>query len=217
VAATERTIGERASAIVAGMPRSSREAAARTRDSIVREVVDEASVAGLDGVTIGTLAERLGMSKAGVVGPFGSKERLQLEALERAAATFREEVWEPALAASPGRARLELVIDGWLAHLARPTFPGGCFLTQAAADFDARPGPVRDAIGAIDERWRRVIAGEAEAALRQGELVGVEPDQAAFELNAIAQGVNQALQLHGDRRAVARGRIAMRRALGLSP
>jgi AcrR family transcriptional regulator len=198
------------------MPRSSREAAARTRESIVREVVDEASVAGLDGITIGTLAERLGMSKAGVVGPFGSKERLQLEALERAAAMFRAEVWEPALTAPPGRRRLELVIDGWLAHLARPSFPGGCFLTQAAADFDARPGAVRDAVRAIDERWRRTLAGEVAAARRDGDLDAVEPAQAAFEMNAIAQGVNQAIQLQGDPEAVVRGRAAMRRAIGIS-
>jgi AcrR family transcriptional regulator len=198
------------------MPRSSREAAARTRDSIVREMVDEASVAGLDGITIGTLAGRLQMSKAGVVGPFGSKERLQLEALERAAATFREEVWEPALAVPPGRARLERVIETWLAHLARPTFPGGCFLTQAAADFDARPGAVRDAIRAIADRWRAALAGEVESALRHGELDSIDPQQAAFELNAIAQGVNQAIQLHDDRAAVSRGRAGMRRALGLS-
>jgi AcrR family transcriptional regulator len=156
------------------------------------------------------------MSKAGVVGPFGSKGRLQLEALERAAATFRDDVWEPALAAPRGRARLEVVIEAWLAHLARPTFPGGCFLTQAAADYDARPGPVRDAIGAIDERWRGVLATEVEVGLRQGELAGIEPEQAAFELNAIAQGVNQAIQLHDDEAAVGRGRAAMRRALGLS-
>jgi len=197
------------------MPRSSREAAARTRESIVREVVDEASIAGLDGITIGTLAERLRMSKAGVIGPFGSKERLQLEALERAATTFRREVWDPASAAPPGLARLELVIDAWLDHLARPTFPGGCFLTQAAADFDARPGAVRDAIRAINRRWRRTLAGEVEAAARQGEVVGIDPDQAAFEINAVAQGVNQAIQLDDDPDAVARGRAAMRRALGL--
>ncbi|HET6831451.1 MAG TPA: TetR/AcrR family transcriptional regulator [Solirubrobacterales bacterium] len=197
------------------MPRSSRAAAARTRESIVREVVDEASVAGLDGVTIGSLAERLRMSKAGIVGPFGSKEKLQLEALARAAATFREEVWETAAPSPPGRARLEIVVEAWLAHLARPTFPGGCFLTQAAADFDARPGAVRDAIREIDKRWRRTIAGEVEAALARGELAGVDPAQAAFEVNAIAQGVNQAIQLHDDPGAVARGRAAMRRALGL--
>lgn len=197
------------------MPRSSREGAAKTREAILGEVVSEASVAGLDGITIGRLAERLRMSKAGVVGPFGSKERLQLEALGRAAAIFREEVWEPASARPAGRARLEAIIDAWLAHLAGRTFPGGCFLTQAAADFDARPGPVRDEVRAISRRWQRLLAGEVEAALEGGELAGVDPLQAAFEINAIAQGVNQAIQLQDAPDAVTRGRVAMRRSLGI--
>lgn len=198
------------------MPRSSRDAAAKTREAIIGEVVSEASVEGLDGITLGTVAERLEMSKAGVVGPFGSKEALQLEALERAAATFREEVWDPVSDRPSGRDRLEAIIDAWLDHLAGGTFPGGCFLTQAAADFDARPGPVRDRVRAINRRWQRVLAGEVEAALDQGELAGIDPAQAAFELNALAQGVNQAIQLDDDREAVAKGRAAMRRALGIS-
>ena len=205
---------ERASVIVFAMPRSSREAAAQTRESILREVVDEASIAGLDGITLGTVAESLEMSKAGVVGPFGSKEKLQLEALSRAAETFREDVWDRAGEAS-GLPRLEALIEAWLEHLARPTFPGGCFLTQAAADFDARPGAVRDAIRAISRRWERAIAAEVATAVAQGEIDDVDPAQAAFEINAIAQGVNQAIQLHGDSAAVARGRAAMRRALGI--
>ena len=198
------------------MPRSSREQALRTRESILAEVVDEASVNGLDGVTIGTLAERLEMSKAGVIGPFGSKERLQLEALDRAAAIFREDVWEPALSEAAGRQRLEAMIDAWLAHLSRPTFPGGCFLTQASADFDARPGPVRDSVRAIGRRWEAVIGGEVRMALEAGEVEGVDPEQAAFEIYALAQGVNQAIQLQDDPAAVARGRVAMRRAAGIS-
>ncbi len=198
------------------MPRSSREQALRTRESILAEVVDEASVNGLDGITIGTLAERLEMSKAGVIGPFGSKERLQLEALDRAAAIFREDVWEPALSEAAGRQRLEALIDAWLAHLSRPTFPGGCFLTQASADFDARPGPVRDSVRAIGRRWEAVIAGEVRTALEAGEVEGVDPEQAAFEIYALAQGVNQAIQLQDDPAAVARGRVAMRRAAGIS-
>lgn len=198
------------------MPRSSREEAARTRTSILAEVVAEASVSGLDGVTIGALAERLDMSKAGVIGPFGSKECLQLEALERAAAIFRADVWEPASAEPAGRKRLEAMIDAWLAHLSRPTFPGGCFLTQASADFDARPGPLRDSVGAIGRRWEAVIAGEVRAALEAGELEGVDPEQAAFEIYALAQGVNQAIQLQDDPAAVTRGRAAMRRAAGIS-
>ena len=198
------------------MPRSSREVAARTRTSILAEVVAEASVNGLDGVTIGALAERLDMSKAGVIGPFGSKERLQLEALDSAAAIFRADVWEPASSEPAGRQRLEAMIDAWLAHLSRPTFPGGCFLTQASADFDARPGPVRDSVRAIGRRWEAVIAGEVRAALEAGEVEGVDPEQAAFEIYALAQGVNQAIQLQDDPAAVTRGRAAMRRAAGIS-
>lgn len=198
------------------MPRSSREQAARTRQTILGEVVDEASVSGLDGITIGTLAEHLGMSKAGVIGPFGSKESLQLEALGRAAAIFRADVWEPAAREPAGRARLAALIEAWLSHLARPAFPGGCFLTQAAADFDARPGEVRDAVQRIGRLWERTLAGEVRAAIESGEIAGVDPEQAAFEVNAIAQGVNQAIQLHRDHDAVERGRRAMRRATGLS-
>lgn len=198
------------------MPRSSREEAARTRETILAEVVDDASVNGLDGITIGTLADRLEMSKAGVIGPFGSKERLQLEALDRAAAIFRADVWDRAAGEPAGLARLEALIDAWLAHLARPTFPGGCFLTQASADFDARPGAVRDAVRAIGRRWEDVIAAEVSTALANGEVEGVDPEQAAFEVNAIAQGVNQAIQLHADPAAADRGWIAMRRAIGLS-
>jgi AcrR family transcriptional regulator len=155
------------------------------------------------------------MSKAGVIGPFGSKEALQLEALGRAAATFREEVWDPASRLPAGRARLEAIIDAWLEHLAGGTFPGGCFLTQAAADFDARPGPVREEVRAVARRWQRVLAGEVEAAAERGEVAAVDPAQAAFELNALAQGVNQAIQLQDDPDAVARGRAAMRRAVGI--
>jgi len=197
------------------MPRSSREAAAKTREAILAEAVSEASVAGLDGITIGTLAGRLRMSKAGVIGPFGSKEELQLGALERAAAIFRAEVWDPAADRPAGRERLEAIVEAWLDHLAGRTFPGGCFLTQAAADFDARPGPVRDEVRTISRRWKRALAAEVETALERGELAAVDPAQAAFEVNAIAQGVNQAIQLEDDPDAVARGRVAMRRTLGI--
>jgi len=197
------------------MPRRSREAAAKTREAILGEAVSEASVAGLDGITIGTLAGRLEMSKAGVIGPFGSKEELQLGTLERAAAIFRAEVWGPAADRPAGRERLEAIVEAWLDHLAGRTFPGGCFLTQAAADFDARPGPVRDEVRTISRRWKRALAAEVETALERGEVAAVDPAQAAFEVNAIAQGVNQAIQLEDDRDAVARGRVAMRRALGI--
>lgn len=195
------------------MPRASRADALRNRDEIVRVAVDDASLNGLEGITIGRLAERLEMSKAGVIGPFGSKEALQLAALEAAIERFRLTVWVPAETAEEGLPRLEALIDAWLAHLTGGVFPGGCFLTQAAADFDGRDGPVRDAIVATTRLWEQTLARQVDIALQKGELEGVDPEQAAFEIHALGQGVNQAHQLRADPKAAERGRAGMLRAL----
>lgn len=197
-------------------PRRSAAGPKLTRQAVLDETIDEASLHGLDAVTIGRLAERLGMSKAGVVGPFGSKESLQLAALEQAVALFRREIWDPSAGRKPGLTRLEALAEAWLDYLSRDVFPGGCFLTQAAGDFDGRPGPVRDAVRGAFALWQSVLEQEVERAVEQGELPeGVDPAQIAFELAAIAQGVNQRRQLMGDEGAVGRGRTAMRRILFL--
>jgi AcrR family transcriptional regulator len=197
-------------------PRHSNAAAAITREHIVREAVQRASREGLEALTIGTLAAELDMSKAGVIGPFGSKEALQLAAIEAGNETFRREVWEPAAPREPGLDRLTAICDAWLAHLGGGSFPGGCFITAAAAEFDGRPGPVRDAVDNTLTLWLRVLAREARTAVRLGELpADTDPRQVAFELNSIAMGVNQALQLRSDRQALTHGRRAMHRVLAL--
>lgn len=196
-------------------PRSSVAEASRTREAIVAEVVARASVEGLEGITIGTVADGLGMSKAGVVGPFGSKEKLQLAALEGAIEIFRAEVWDRAADSSPGLERLRAIAERWISYLERDVFPGGCFLTAAAAEFDGRPGRVRDAVAATLRLWNAVLEAEARTAIEAGELdPSADPAQVAFELNAIAMAVNQARQLRADADAGRRGRIAMARALG---
>jgi AcrR family transcriptional regulator len=196
------------------VPRQSARAAAATRTAIVDAAVSQASTDGLEAVTIGKLAGRLDMSKAGVIGPFGSKEALQLAAIEAANATFRREVWEPAAEAEPGLERMTAIADAWLSYLERGVFPGGCFLTAAAAEFDGRTGPVRDAIQGALSLWLSVLENEVRIAIERGEVPkDVDPGQVAFEFNAIAAGVNQALQLETDPDAVERGRRAMRRAL----
>ncbi len=195
-------------------PRSSVAQASRTRAAIVAEVVDRASVEGLEGVTIGTVADGLGMSKAGVVGPFGSKQGLQLAALERAIAIFRAEVWDRPAAGPPGLARLQAIAEQWVSYLERGVFPGGCFLTAAAVEFDGRPGPVKDAVDRALRLWNATLEAEAQTAIEDGELdSGTDPAQVAFELNAIAMAVNQALQLRDDADAGRRGRTAMARVL----
>jgi AcrR family transcriptional regulator len=189
------------------MPRRSAAAALETRHSIVDRAVDVASLEGLEGLTIGRLAGELEMSKAGVIGHFGSKEALQLAALDRAADIFRREVWEPAADLDPGADRLGAIADGWVSYLERDVFPGGCFLTAASTEWDGRSGPVRDAVKKTLDLWWRVLAAEAAAA-------GLDdPEQFAFEINGIAMGLNQALQLGLDQRAPERARKAMRRLL----
>jgi AcrR family transcriptional regulator len=103
--------------------------------------VELASVQGLEGLTIGALAARLSISKSGLIGRFGSKLELQLAVLQRAVDLFRAAVYDPAARQPAGLRRLEAIMDMWIAYLANPPFPGGCFLTTASVEFDARPGP----------------------------------------------------------------------------
>jgi AcrR family transcriptional regulator len=196
-------------------PRRSATVAQATRQAIVDAAVDVAGKQGLQGLSIGRLATELGMSKSGVIGHFGSKERLQLEALDVAIDTFRRAVWEPAVGTEPGRPRLLAICDAWVEYLSGGVFPGGCFLTQAACDFDARPGPVRQKIAGALFLWQSVLVGEVETAIDKGELPeDTDPRQIAFELNSIAVGANQSIQLHGDERTAGRALAAMMRVLG---
>lgn len=198
-------------------PRRSAADAQETREAIVARAVQIASTDGLEGVTIGRLAGELSMSKAGVFGGFGSKEQLQLAALAEAIAIFTRTVWVPHADRAPGLERLLALCDTWVAHLEEGVFPGGCFLTAAAAEFDGRPGPVREAVAAGLSRWRTVLEADVRAAVAAGELPAeTDPAQVWFECNAIAMGLNQALQLFGDAGAPERARRAMRRAVGVA-
>jgi AcrR family transcriptional regulator len=148
------------------------------------------------------------MSKSGLVGRFGSKQQLQLAALDLAVDTFRRRVYEPAAAQPPGLRRLNAICDAWMDYLA--SVPGGCFLTTASVEFDARPGPVNDAVKRVMKRWLRLLEREAIAAMRAGELPEVaDPKGIAFTLNALAVGANCHFQLHRDRKALTRARRAM--------
>lgn len=197
-------------------PRNSFAEARRTRDRIVERSVALASVEGLEGLTIGRLAADLGLSKSGLLGHFGSKEALQLAALERASAIFTASVWEPAADARPGLTRLRAVCERWIGYLERErtAFPGGCLFTTVAVEFDGREGPVRDAIARLFSVWRRRLVVDLRIAVRAGELPrDTDPRQIAFELIGLYMGLNQALQLFGDPHAPARTRRALDRLL----
>ncbi len=197
-------------------PRRSAAEAARTRDRIVRAAMRDASQVGLEGLTLGTLAQRLGMSKAGLVGPFGSRDRLQMAALDQAGEVFRAAVVAPLAELPPGPERLGRLIDGWVGYLAECPFPGGCFLTAASAELDGRPGPLRDRLREIVASQRRALTAEVAAA--QAGLPGPHrpAEEVATVIAGLAMAANQEIQLLEDASAPARARAAMRHAAGLS-
>jgi AcrR family transcriptional regulator len=198
------------------MPRRSDAAVADSRATTVEAAVDLASVEGLEGITIGRLADRLGMSKSGLIGRFGDKEAMQRAVLASAIERFTDAVWRPARRADPGLPRLEAIIDAWIGHLRDGVFPGGCFVTTASVEYDARPGPLRDDVAAAVGRWLGVLEAEAKAAVDAGDLpTDRDPADVAFELHSLASGGSVTGRVMDDAAALDRTRAAMRRAAGL--
>jgi AcrR family transcriptional regulator len=184
---------------------------AETRAAILDRAVDLASVEGLEGLTIGRLAAELEMSKSGLFAHFGSKQELQLAAIDAAAQRFRAAVIEPALVAADGKPRLRAMGDAYLAHLDGQAYTGGCFWAATSAEYDDRPGPVRDAIAAALDAW----LGELE---RQARIAGAaDPGRFAFELYAVVMGANSRFRLSGDRAVFSYARAATERLLGELP
>lgn len=198
-------------------PRRSVAEARNTRERIIDRSVAIASVEGLEGLTIGRLATDLGMSKAGVLGHFGSKESLQLAALSAASEIFTRAVWVPAAGEKPGLPRLRAICEAWIAYLERErgAFPGGCLFTTVSVEFDARSGPVHDAVSRLFLLWRRRLTSELHIAFEAGELPeGADAGQIAFELFGLYMGLNLAVQLSADPMAPDRTRRAVARLLG---
>ncbi len=197
------------------MPRRSAAAVAETRTAVTEAAVDRASVEGLDGLTIGALADEVSMRKSSVFTLFGSKEELQLATLRAAIDQFRHGVWQPVADRPPGKERLLALCDSWLAYHERESLPGGCFLTTATVEYDARPGSLRDAVAETMDRWLRRLEQEVALAVESGELPpDTEPADIAFELNALAAAASYGFQLTRDPEVFARARRSMRRALG---
>ena len=191
-------------------PRRSVADARATRVHLLDQASAMASTDGLEGMTLGRLADVSGLSKSGVVRHFPSKEQLQLRTLEHAVRRFTEVVWTPCAAAPAGRERLATLCDAWCDYLAGDTFPGGCFISAVSAEFDGRSGPVRDAIATAQNRWLGLLEAEARTAIATGEFdPDTDPSVLAFELNALAVGANQCRQLLDDDAAPDRSRRLM--------
>ncbi len=187
-----------------------------TRDAILRRAADLASCDGLDGVTIGRLAAEMNMSKAGVIGQFGSKEELQLATVEVAVDIFRRAVWEPVKHIPPGLPRLLALCRSWTDYAREPAFSGGCFIATVSHEFDTREGRVHDALAASTRRWRAVLVADIEQAVRDGDLAAdTDAEQVAFALEALAAGAGPARRLQGDARAAEWSLAAMHAVIGV--
>jgi len=182
----------------------------RTRAAILEQAVDIASLEGLEGLTIGRLAEDLGMSKSGLFAHFGSKEDLQLATIETAKERFIDNVVRPAIRLERGYPRLLGLCRGWLDYVTEEVFPGGCFFAAASFEFDGRPGAVRDLVARSMDDWMATIEKAIRMAQEAGHLdAEIEPAQLAFELNSLFFGANFSHQLRGDRQAVNRAWTAI--------
>ncbi len=186
----------------------------QTRREILDAAADIASAEGLEGVTIGRLAEELRMSKSGLFGHFGAKEDLQLAVVDHAKDIFISEVSEPAKKTPAGLQRVVAMIDHWISYVERGVFRGGCFFAAAALEFDGRPGPVRKRIAELSKAWRDALRDEINQAQRLGQIAHkVDANQLAFELHAMVQEANWAHQLLGEKDAFHRAREAVRSRL----
>ncbi|MEU7479647.1 TetR/AcrR family transcriptional regulator [Lentzea sp. NPDC042327] len=193
-------------------PRRSAADTRETRQRILGHSLAIASQEGLEGLTIGRLATELGMSKAGLLGHFGTKEALQLAVVDAAAEVFLREVPRRVKQLPSGLPRLKDVCEAWVSYLERNVLPGGCFFTAATAEFDGRSGPVRDALAGMNALWRRDLRIHIRRAVSDGDLPpDTDVEQLIYELLGIMLALNHFLQLEKDPAAPARARRALER------
>jgi len=181
---------------------------AATREAILDRAYGMACATGLEGLSIGPLAQAVGMSKSGVFAHFGSREDLQLAVLDAAGRRFVEAVLVPALKAPRGVPRLRAIVLNWFEWVRHTA--GGCVLLGSVTEYDDRPGALRDKVLAHEARWRAELGRAVQLAIDTGELrAGCDPSQVVFELYAVALAVHHDAGLYGFDPARDRGERAL--------
>jgi AcrR family transcriptional regulator len=182
----------------------------RTRAAILDAALRIVSKAGLDGLTIGTLADATGMSKSGLFAHFGSREELLLAVLAHGQAEFTEVVFQPAMAKPRGLPRLKAMFTNWLDWTESAELPGGCPMIGGASEFDDKPGPVRDMLAGGQRSWIETLKRTVRQAIEEGQLpAATDPEQIAFEMFGIALVVHHHRRLLGYSKARARALAAL--------
>jgi len=166
----------------------------QTRAAILDAALALASHMGLEGLSIGALAEVTQMSKSGVFAHFGSREELQISVVREYHAKFAEEVFEPAMSAPRGLPRLRALFDRWFKRVSIE-IDAGCIYISGAVEFDDRPGPVRDALVSMVQTWQDALERAIRMAMSEGHLrTDTDPKQVLFEVHGLI------LALHHDAR-----------------
>lgn len=184
-----------------------------TRERIIESAYGMARREGLEGLTIGSLAIEVGMSKSGVFAHFGSIEDLQLALLETGARRFVEHVFMPSLEKPRGLKRLAAVVDGWFDWV--QINGGSCVLLGAVSEYDSREGVLHDAVLRQQTDWRRALAKSGAMAVETCELrADTDVEQLAFEIYSVVLGMNHDAGLFGHEAARQRAERAFARLVG---
>jgi len=188
---------------------------ARSRQAILTGATELATIEGLEGLSIGRLADHIGMSKSGLYAHFGSKEELQLATIDAAQEIFEREVVAPALEYPEGVAQVLAFSEAYLSYLERRVFPGGCFFAAVAAEVDSREGRVTEKLRELMDGGVQWLARLLHEAQERGELDrGADPDQLAWEIDSLLHGANAGFTLQRSDEPLERARRAIRDRLG---
>ncbi len=183
---------------------------AATRESVVGHALSIALTDGFEGLTIGNVAQSVGMSKSGVFAHFGSREDLQLAVLDAAAQRFTDNVFMPAMREKRGLPRLRAIMRHWVIWMRNE----GCPMVSAAVEYDDRPGPIRDRVVEYQTRLRRELARAVQMAIDTGELkADCDPQQLAFEIFAVELALHHDSRLFKRNDSMVRAERSMQRLL----
>ena len=195
-------------------PRKRRSDGERSRSAILHEAAQLATVDGIAGLSIGRLADAVGMSKSGLYAHFGSKQDLQLATIEAASTVFHDQVIGPASTEANGLDRLRRLLESFLRHVSGDAYPGGCFFASVLAEMDMHPGPVRDRAVEFVVHWLRQIEDGVREAQEDGALDRSEDAlQLTFELEAYLLLANTQYVVTHDAEPIDRARTAIARRL----
>jgi AcrR family transcriptional regulator len=183
---------------------------AATRESVVGHALSIALTEGFEGLTIGNIAQAVGMSKSGVFAHFGSREDLQLAVLDAAAQRFTDNVFMPAMREKRGLPRLRAIMRHWVIWMRNE----GCPMVAAAVEYDDRPGAIRDRVVEYQTRLRRELARAVQMAIDTGELKSdCDPEQLAFEIFAVELALHHDSRLFKRSDSMTRAERSMQRLL----